>query len=1545
MAIINGSPTEYDLFGTPDNDTIYGLDHDEYINGNEGDDVIYAAGGDDTINTGGINDQVNSGIDTLYGGIGNDEYFVWNTQAVVIENANEGVDTIEFRTNDPTHNNYTYVLPDNVEKLKLSSSIAINLNGTGNALNNTIYGDFYNNILRGEDGNDGLYGYDGDDTLYGGSGNDGMNGGNGNDVYYVDSSSDYISEIDNYGNITTGIDIVYSTASTYSLSSNIEYLILIGSENINANGNSQSNSITGNTGNNTIQSLAGDDTIDAGEGNDTLYGYTGNDTYIFNTGDGQDVISDESGTDTVSFGAGILSTDVSFVMSGYNLKAEFANSIDSITFTSWFSSPVYKIENFQFSNGTIITVNDIDSVLLNGTTSNDTLIGTDANNNFYGNTGADSMVGGAGNDSYFVDNTGDIVVENSNEGIDIIFTTVDYTLPENVENITLVSTYRTITGNALDNTITASSGGCTLSGGAGNDTYVINATSNSFSSIRTLSETSGTDIIRFGETLIRENILFTKSNNDLIITFTDRDYDRINIQNWFVNESYKIEQFEFSDGSTLTNSEISIRQPQTGTEGNDSITGTDYIDYIIGQAGDDVINGGLGVDTMVGGTGNDSYYIDNTSDVITENWDEGTDTVYFNVTYTTHISYMENYILLDSGGDINLYGNGYGNILQGNNYNNYIMADWGNDTVYGNGGNDSIKGGYSDDYIEGGAGNDTLLGEADNDTLIGGAGTDSLVGGTGNDVYYIDADDVIVENVNEGIDTVNSEINYTLGDNLENLILTGPSAANASGNALDNIITGNNINNVLNGGAGNDTLIGGIGNDTMIGGLGNDTYYVDSAYDSVIENANEGIDTVYSEVDYNLSINIENLTLTGVSAANASGNALDNIITGNDISNILNGGAGNDTLNGGSGADTLNGGTGNDSLIGGVGNDTYYIDANGDTVVENLNEGADTVYSSINYTLSDNFENLILTGSITNGTGNGLNNSITGNSANNILDGKAGTDTLIGGAGNDTYYVDNAGDVVTENTNEGTDTVQARSSYTLSANIENLTLLGSQTQSLTLQSGTEVIVYGDPLEWGNYLDYYQGDNTREFSSDCGIVSSENVLIQTGFLDLKLNYQPGSGKIDNLESELVDYAVENSLCITSNPDPYYNGGMYNTDIEILLEGQGASASIYDVSLDTLAQYVKDNKGIIAAVDADILWGLSDTFDALDHAITVTGVAYNTTNPSSIEGFYICDSGSWPLYNGAPNDVARFVSYDLMNTAFYYGDNVGNIIVIDDPLKQYFDNINGTGNALNNIITGNYGDNILNGGAGADTMYGKYGDDTYYVDNVGDVVIENIDEGIDTVNSEIDYALSINIENLTLTGLLAVNASGNALDNTITGNNIANILNGGAGNDVLHGYDGDDILDGGVGVDALYGGNGNDIYYVNGTVLYDFASEYNSTGIDLVYSSAQEWYLGQNFENLTLIGSANINGAGNELDNIITGNTGNNILIGEAGNDTIYGNVGNDSLTGNGGNDFLDGGIGNDNIIDHNGSDTIYGGDANDTIYNLYGYDFIEGGAGD
>lgn len=664
--------------------------------------------------------------------------------------------------------------------------------------------------------------------------------------------------------------------------------------------------------------------------------------------------------------------------------------------------------------------------------------------------------------------------------------------------------------------------------------------------------------------------------------------------------------------------------------------------------------------------------------------------------------------------------------------------------MYGGNGNDSLKGGLNNDRLYGDEGNDSLFGDAGNDllsdnggndTLIGGEGSDSMFGGTGDDSYDVDnTGDVITERVDQGNDTVKSSISYTLGDNVENLTLTGNNAINGNGNSLNNIITGNNANNALNGGAGNDTLNGqdgddfldgSSGDDSLLGGKGNDTYYVDSINDTTTENPNEGTDTVNSSVSYTLTENLEKLNLTGNNPINGTGNSIDNIITGNSANNTLKGEAGNDTLNAGQGDDTLDGGLGSDSMFGGQGNDSYFIDNINDTVTESMNEGIDTVLSGITYTLGNNLENLTLTGNnAINGTGNSLDNIITGNNAGNYfyagdgkdtvygqagndylygqsgndtlfgeegndsLDGGFGTNSMYGGLGNDSYFVDSIDNTITESANEGTDIVYSSITYTLGDNLENLTLTGN-------------------------------------SATNGIGNIINNIIN------------GNEAANSLDGK------------AGNDTLFGNGGN-----------------------DSLFGDIGDDK-LIGGIGADTLNG-GDGIDTASYFNATSGIFANLSTGQGTDG-------------DASGDIYQFI------------ENLEG--------SEFSDRLFGDGQ--NNSLWGLSGDDILNGFAGADLMQGGLGNDTYFIDNTGDSITELANQGIDLVNSAINYTLTSNVENLNLLeGTAALNGTGNELNNIINGNSAHNTIDGAAGNDILYGFAGNDTINGGDGDDWIYSGIGNE-----------------------------------------------------------------------------------------------------------------------------------------
>ncbi len=169
------------------------------------------------------------------------------------------------------------------------------------------------------------------------------------------------------------------------------------------------------------------------------------------------------------------------------------------------------------------------------------------------------------------------------------------------------------------------------------------------------------------------------------------------------------------------------------------------------------------------------------------------------------------------------------------------------------------------------------------------------------------------------------------------------------------------------------------------------------------------------------------------------------------------------------------------------------------------------------------------------------------------------------------------------------------------------------------------------------------------------------------------------------------------------------------------------------------------------------------------------------------------------SGEGNDtIQSAASYSLDDTdgAGVNGGNVENLELTGTA------KINGTGNALNNLLTGNSasntltgagGNDVLDGGGAIDILAGGTGKDTYIVDQTAEKVTELAAGGNDTVKSSVTFSLPANVENLILTGSAAIDAKGNASANTITGNGAANVITGSGGRDVLTGGLGGDTFD--------------------------------------------------------------------------------------------------------------------------------------------------------
>ena len=973
------------------------------------------------------------------------------------------------------------------------------------------------------------------------------------------------------------------------------------------------------------------------------------------------------------------------------------------------------------------------------------------------------------------------------------------------------------------------------------------------------------------------------------------------------------------------------------------INGTTDNDILEGTSGSDTLDGLGGSDTMSGGQGNDTYRVDMPTDVVTELANGGVDTIISLVDINGLADNVENGILDANGtNNTYIYGNSLNNRLVGNARANQLGGGPGRDTMEGGAGNDSYEVNDAGDLVVENAGqgtdsvgssvnytlvtnvenlmllgaarrgfgndlNNLIIGSEDasgtdgnvlsgaggNDTLIGGAlSNDTMSGGTGNDLYEVrQSTDVIVEDPNAGLDGVASYADYTLSANIEDLSLWDGARVGV-GNSDNNTLYGSleaagDDGNRLEGRAGNDILIDRYGTqapendsiDTLVGGSGNDIYMVHRPEDVVIEQANEGIDEVWSYGDFTLPDQVEDLYLMDIAGranpVSGTGNALNNIVAGNDSDNVLAGGRGNDTLNGyggddsyffdrGDGQDLIKGQADNrperlETLLFGAGIaptdvmvrltgsslELSVLGTSDKVIIESFYAGQDVANASnpiqqvvfaasgVTWSAADllDLASSNITGTpfndVRSGTGganliSGLagNDTLNGLGGDDTLDGGLGIDSMRGGAGNDIYLVDNTADRAVETSaDDGDDLVLSTTSYILGAHVERLTLLGSANLSAV----------------GN-----DGANTLTGNAGANMLN-------------------GGLGADTMQGGLGNdtYYVDNADDVVIETTPSVNA-------------PSAGAPVQASSL-----------ALAPAVDAP----------AQPDTTLVTGPVMTDADGSGYDS--IISSVSFTL--GAGVEQLRLTG----STGLY-----------------------GIGNALNNALYGNTGGNFLDGGAGndyldgntgADTMRGGTGNDTYVVDNTRDVVTEEADSGTDTVISPLSWTLGSHIERGLLTGATGL---------SLTGNELANVLYGNTGANVLRGLAGDDWLNGDGGADTMYGGAGNDTYIVDN--IRDIASEAGGDGTDLVISSVS-FSLGTDVEHLQLIGSSVMVGYGNARDNRLTGNGTYNFFNGAAGADTLTGGGGDDLLVGGAGADvfyFAAPADGGDHIMDFvHGTDKI------------------------
>ena len=519
--------------------------------------------------------------------------------------------------------------------------------------------------------------------------------------------------------------------------------------------------------------------------------------------------------------------------------------------------------------------------------------------------------------------------------------------------------------------------------------------------------------------------------------------------------------------------------------------------------------------------------------------------------------------------------------------------------------------------------------------------------------------------------TVNLTITATdpggLSDQVDFIISVGDApGANVIGTSSSDIIDATHTPK-LQAYVGNedDVIDGRAGNDTMAGGLGNDTYFVDSTGDKVIENPGQGVDAIRASVTYSLQANVKNLTLTGISAINGSGNALANSLVGKSANNTLAGLGGADALDGGDGidtasyaasfagvnislqagtatggdaegdtfvrienltgsqfGDTLEGNSGNNLLLGGNGSDTvsYAHATSGVSVTLASTAAQNTVGAGID-TLSA-FENLMGSQHEDMLTGNNSANLLMGLGGNDVLVGGSGADTMVGGDGNDSYTVDNSGDFIDETGGSGIDIVNTSMTFSLAdavhvkGDVENPTLMGTSGINGT----------------GNALDNAITGN-----------GGANILARLGGADIL----DGGAGVDTVTYAASSAGVNVSLMTSAGSGGDAEGDTL-INIEKLLEGDGA------------ANVLNGGTGI----------------DTVSYEHAVAGVAVNLATTGAQAG-------------GAGSD-----------TLSGFENLTG---------SQFDDILSGTSGA--NTIVGGAGNDKITGGGGSDILVGGAGTDTF------------------------------------------------------------------------------------------------------------------------------------------------------------------------------------------------------------------------------------------
>ena len=1073
-----------------------------------------------------------------------------------------------------------------------------------------------------------------------------------------------------------------------------------------------------------------------------------------------------------------------------------------------------------------------------------------------------------------------------------------------------------------------------------------------------------------------------------------------------------------------------------GTEGNDSISGGGEPDNIFGNGGNDFLAGNGDVDSIEGGAGNDTLYGDAGNDILNGGTGNdlvsgggGQDMYVFAEFGAANADTVGNFdtswdrVMLDAGGfsaigatgrfsagdvrffagagatsghdadDRIVYNTSTGQLFYDADGNGAGAAQliatfqgapsiaatdinvFGTPTpsptptptpapINGTEGNDSLVGTAANDTINGLGGNDTLDGARGNDLLNGGAGGDTFVFAAPPAAANVDQ----IADFSSALDKISLDASFF------------SNGLGSNGNFAPDDVRFYAAPGATTAHDFNDRVV----YNTATG----DLYFVIPNQSSQLLFTLQGAPSLTAS-----DISVFNALNSGIQISGTPGNdSIDGTpgadgINGNGGDDTINGGGGDDAIGGDAGNDSISGGDGNDFIDGGTGNDTLIGNSGSDTLLGG--DGNDAIY----------------------GTSPTL-----GGEDHDLVDGGAGNDTL-NGAGLGIFRFDVAPGA---------------------ANADWITAIRSGTSGDTFQLDGRFHLNSGPSGRFTADDprYYEAAGaTSGHDADDRVVydiTSGNVYWDAdgsgpGAAQLIVKVVNGGVDLSATQFEIINGST------TPTPTPIPPGSIVGTEGNDNLQGTTGNDSIFGLGgNDTIyanagndwVQGGTGNDSLSAgggqdiyawaeygAANADTITSFDTGWDALrfDAAgfsnIGATGrfaggdvrffagagatgghdaddrIVYNT---STGQLFYDADgsgAGASQLiatFTGAPGIAATDITV--------FGTATPSPTPSPTPTPSAINGTEGNdslvGTSGNDTINGFGGDDTIDGGAGADSMVGGAGDDIYFVDNAGDVIVEQQNGGIDDVHSTVSYALPDWVNNLFLSGS-ATNGTGNAVENTIVGDSLDNTLSGGDGNDSLHGQGGNDTLIGGLGNDLLseVTSNGNDTFVfnvapgaANADQVFDFQSgqdriqidgnAFSNIGASGAFSASDPRFFAGSaahdaddriiYDGHTLWYDADGNGAGAQQEiatfdwdfpadpptvpiaasdiTVVNGTSPTptptptpapgpgSSLSGTTGNDTIVGTAGNDTIFGNSGNDWLEGRGGNDQISGGSGQDS-------------------------